>query len=43
MLGRAIPVMQKTEEEKRTEAEVSMSAPFAQMLCWPQHFVIHFL
>ena len=29
MLGRAMYVMLKTEEEKRTEAEVLQSAPFA--------------
>jgi hypothetical protein len=29
MPGRAMTVMLKTEEEKRTEAEVSLSAPFA--------------
>jgi len=29
MPGRAMNVMMKTEEEKRTEAEVSLSAPFA--------------
>ena len=34
MPGRAMYVMLKTEEEKRTEAEVSFSAPFAQMQCY---------
>jgi len=29
MLGRAMYVMLKTEEEKRTDAEVLQSAPFA--------------
>jgi hypothetical protein len=29
MPGRAMTVMPKTEEEKRDEAEVSLSAPFA--------------
>jgi len=33
MPGCAMTVMPITEEEKRDEAEVPQSAPFAQMLC----------
>jgi hypothetical protein len=33
MPGCAMTVMPKTEEEKRDEAEVPQSAPFAQMHC----------
>ena len=33
MPGRAMNVMMKTEEEKRTEAEILQSAPIAQIRC----------
>jgi hypothetical protein len=41
--GWAMTVMPLTEEEKRTEAEVSLSAPIAQMQCYAPVFTISFL